>query len=163
MIPKPPFACDLTLEEELAAFEQLKPRLAEVWTVLTATEDRSYTSVVVPSMTLDQGELRKLRGASSYEERLLLLLIRRRNLRAHVVYVTSQPIHPMIVEYYLNLLTGVPACDAKRRLTVLCAFDSSPRPLTEKILEVREPEDFSRGRRGYATRLRGRPDRARCD
>jgi hypothetical protein len=30
MIPKPPFACDLSLEDELAAFERLKPRLAEV-------------------------------------------------------------------------------------------------------------------------------------
>jgi hypothetical protein len=135
MIPKPPFPGDVTLEQELAAFELLKPRLAEVWSVLTATEDRPYTSVVVPSMTLDQGELGKLVGASFYEERLLMLLIRLRNPRAHVVYVTSQPIHPMILEYYLNLLTGVPACDARRRLTVLCAYDSSPRPLTEKILE----------------------------
>ena len=63
MIPKPPFACDLSLEDELAAFERLKPRLAEIWSALTASDDRSYTSVVVPSMTLDQSELRKLVGA----------------------------------------------------------------------------------------------------
>ena len=25
VLPKPPFACDLTLEQELEAFEQLKP------------------------------------------------------------------------------------------------------------------------------------------
>ena len=52
MIPKPPFACNLSLEEELVAFERLKPRLAEIWSALTASDDRSYTSVVVPSMTL---------------------------------------------------------------------------------------------------------------
>src|SRR5215204_3971424 len=135
MIPKPPFARDLSLEDELATFERLKPRLAEIWTALTASDDRSYTSVVVPSMTLDQTELRKLVGASFYEERLLMLLIRLRNPKARMVYVTSQPVHPLILDYYLTLLMGVPASHARKRLTMLCAYDSSPRPLTEKIIE----------------------------
>lgn len=135
MIPKPPFACDLSLDDELAAFERLKPRLAEIWSALTASDDRSYTSVVIPSMTLDQSELRKLVGAPFYEERLLMLLIRLRNPQAHVVYVTSQPVHPLILDYYLTLLMGVPASHARKRLTLLCAYDSSPRPLTQKILE----------------------------
>jgi hypothetical protein len=135
MIPKPPFACDLSLDQELAAFEQLKPRLAQIWTALTASDDRPYTSVVVPSMTLDQSELRKLVGAPFYEERLLLLLIRLRNPKAHVVYVTSQPVHSAILDYYLTFLMGIPASHARKRLTMLCAQDSSPRPLTEKIIE----------------------------
>ncbi len=135
MIPKPPFADTLTLEQELAAFERLKPRLHEIWDVLMAKEDQSATSVVVPSFTLDQEELRKLEGAAFYEERLLFLLIRLRNPRAHVVYVTSQPVHPLILDYYLHLLAGVPASHARARLTMLCAYDSSPRPLTQKILE----------------------------
>ena len=135
MIPKPPFACDLSLDEELAAFELLKPRLAQIWSALTASDDRSYTSVVVPSMTLDQSELRKLVGAAFYEERLLFLLIRLRNPKAHVVYVTSQPVHPVILDYYLTLLMGIPVSLAQKRLTMLCAHDSSPRPLTEKIIE----------------------------
>src|SRR6478672_10303157 len=135
MIPKPPFACDLSLDEELAAFELLKPRLAQIWSALTASDDRGYTSVVVPSMTLDQSELRKLVGAPFYEERLLFLLIRLRNPKAHVVYVTSQPVHPLILEYYLTLLIGIPASHARPRVTMLCAHDSSPRPLTQKILE----------------------------
>jgi hypothetical protein len=135
MIPKPPFASDLSLDEELAAFELLKPRLAHVWSALTASDDRGYTSVIVPSLTLDQSELRKLVGAPFYEERLLFLLIRLRNPHAHVVYVTSQPVHPLILEYYLTLLMGIPASHARPRVTMLCAHDSSPRPLTEKILE----------------------------
>lgn len=135
MIPKPPFAADLSLDEELAQFERLKPRLTDVWSSLTANDDRPYTSVVVPSMTLDQDELRKLEGVSFYEERLLFLLIRLRNPRAHVVYVTSQPVHPLILEYYLNFLVGVPASHARGRLTMLCAHDSSPRALTQKVLE----------------------------
>ncbi|MDH4066211.1 MAG: carboxylate-amine ligase, partial [Acidobacteriota bacterium] len=135
MIPRPPFANDLTLEQEREAFSALKLRLTEVWDALTASDDSHCTSVVVPSLTLDQGELRKLAGVAYYEERLLFLLIRLRNPRAHMVYVTSQPVHPMILDYYLNLLAGVPAAHARARLTMLCCHDASPRPLTEKILE----------------------------
>ena len=64
MIPKPPFASELTLEQELHAFESLKPRLTEVWNALMATEDAHCTSVVVPSLTLDQEELTKLKGVA---------------------------------------------------------------------------------------------------
>ncbi|MEZ4457482.1 MAG: peptide ligase PGM1-related protein [Gemmatimonadales bacterium] len=135
MIPKPPFAATLSLDDELNRFEALKPRLAEVWARLTADEEADYTSVIVPSMTLDQEELTKLDGAAYYEERLLFLLIRLRNPRAHLVYVTSQPVHPLILEYYLQLLVGIPASHARARLTMISAYDGSPRSLTEKILE----------------------------
>lgn len=135
MIPKPPFANDLTLEQELEAFRALKPRLTEVWDALTTDDDSHCTSVVVPSLTLNQTELSKLAGAAYYEERLLFLLIRLRNPRAHVVYVTSQPVHPIILDYYLNLLAGVPASHARARLTMLCCHDASPRALTQKIIE----------------------------
>ena len=135
MIPKPPFASDLTPEREVAEFERLKPRLREVWDSISMRDDQPHTSVVVPSLTLDQSELQKLEGASFYEERLLFLLIRLRNPRARVVFVTSQPVHPLILEYYFQLLVGIPASHARSRLTLLCAFDASPRSLTEKILE----------------------------
>ena len=71
-------------------------------------QEEPHTSVVVPSLTLDQAELRKLPGVSFYEERLLFLLIRLRNPRGRMVYITSQPIHPMILEYYFQFLAGVP-------------------------------------------------------
>jgi len=90
---------------------------------------------VVPSLTLDQSELRKLPGASFYEERLLFLLIRLRNPRARMVFVTSQPVHPFVLEYYFQFLAGIPGSHARARLTLLCAYDASPRSLTEKILE----------------------------
>jgi pheganomycin biosynthesis PGM1-like protein/ATP-grasp domain-containing protein len=135
VIPKPPFAKDLSPEQEIADFERLKPRLRELWSALSAREEESYTSVVIPSLTLDQTELSKLEAASFYEERLLFLLIRLRNPQAHMVYVTSQPIHPLILEYYFQLLVGIPASHARSRLTLLCAHDASPRSLTEKILE----------------------------
>ena len=125
-----------TSEREIAEFQRLKGRMLDVWSAIGGNEgEAAYTSVVVPSLTLDQGELRKVAGAAFYEERLLFLLMRLRNPRARIVYVTSQPVHPLVLEYYLQLLAGIPASHARSRLTLLCAFDSSPRSLTEKILE----------------------------
>jgi hypothetical protein len=135
MIPRPPFPSDLTREDEIAEFERLKPQLSEMWDVLVNRNEEPHTSVVVPSLTLDQSELRKLPGASFYEERLLFLLIRLRNPHARMVFVTSQPVHPIILEYYFQFLAGIPASHARARLTLLCADDASPRSLTEKILE----------------------------
>jgi hypothetical protein len=152
VIPKPPFPVDLTPEAEIAAFRELQTRLPSVWEALTMADEEPHTSVVVPSMTLDQSELRKLAGASFYEERLLFLLIRLRNPRARVVYVTSQPVHPMILDYYFQLLAGIPASHARSRLTLLCAYDASPRSLTEKILE--RPRLIERIREGIQDRSR---------
>ncbi len=152
MIPKPPFAADLTPEAEIAEFREIQPRLQAVWDALMMRDEEPHTSVVVPSMTLDQSELRKIDGASFYEERLLFLLIRLRNPRARVVYVTSQPVHPMILDYYFQLLAGIPASHARSRLTLLCAHDASPRSLTEKILE--RPRLIERIREGIQDRSR---------
>jgi hypothetical protein len=135
VIPSPPFLSDLTPDEELARFRELQARLKDVWPAVIGRDDHPSTSVVVPSLTLDQDELRKLDGAEFYEERLLFLLIRLRHPKAHVIYVTSQPVHPSILDYYLHLLAGVPASHARARLTMLCAYDSSPRSLTQKVLE----------------------------
>jgi hypothetical protein len=135
VIARPPFPADLSVEDEIAAFEKLKPRLATLWNAVSARAEEPYTSVVVPSMTLDSTELAKIEAASFYEERLLFLLIRLRNPQAQMVYVTSQPVHPMILEYYFQLMAGISASHARSRLTLLCANDASPRPLTEKILE----------------------------
>jgi hypothetical protein len=122
-------------DPEIEAFERLKPQLARLWDTIFPGDRDAYTSVIVPSLSLDHGELAKIAGISFYEERLLFLLMRLRNPRARLVYVTSQPIHPMVLEYYLQLLVGIPASHARARLTLLCAYDSSPRSLTEKILE----------------------------
>src|SRR4029077_3294980 len=106
-----------------------------MWDTIVNREEEPHTSVVVPSLSLDQSELKKLAGASFYEERLLFLLIRLRNPRARLVYVTSQPVHPIILEYSFQFLAGIPSSHARARLTLLCCHDSSPRSLTEKILE----------------------------
>ncbi len=52
-----------------------------------------------------------------------------------MIYVTSQAIHPSVIEYYLNLLPGVILSHARRRLTLLTPYDDSTRPLSLKLLE----------------------------
>jgi hypothetical protein len=54
-------------------------RLSTVWDVVSSDTEMPATSIVVPSLTLDNEELQKLTGVSYYEERLLFLLIRLRN------------------------------------------------------------------------------------
>ena len=131
-IPKPPYPWDISIDEELRQFELLKPRLESVWNSMTYKDDEPATSVVVPSLSLDQSELKRLAGSSFYEERLLFLLIRLRNPRARMVFVTSQPVHPFVLEYYFQFLAGIPGSHARSRLTLLCAYDASPRSLTNE-------------------------------
>jgi hypothetical protein len=93
------------------------------------------TVVVVPSLSLPAGELRKISGVHHYEERMLFMLMLLRMPRTQVIYLTSQPIAPGIVDYYLQLLAGVPSVHARTRLTLLACHDGSAEtPLTEKVL-----------------------------
>lgn len=110
-------------------------RLRAVWRLVQGRRRTPYTAVVVPSLSFDPGELAKIRGVSFYEERMLFTMIRLRDPRARLIYVTSQPLHPEIVEYYLDLLRGVSTRDARSRLHLLPLYDSSPTPLSRKILE----------------------------
>jgi hypothetical protein len=92
------------------------------------------TVVVIPSLTLDQQILSKVQGFIHYEERLLCMLILLRMPNTHLIYVTSVPIDPIIVDYYLHLLPGITGYHAQQRLTLLSCYDYSSISLTEKIL-----------------------------
>ena len=116
-------------------FAQLQKKLLPIWASIRADDNFAHTSLIIPSLSVDQEELSKVQGASFYEERLMFALIRLRNPNARLIYVTSQPVHADVIDYYLQLLIGVPAAHAKRRLKMLCVYDASTRPLTEKVLE----------------------------
>lgn len=140
---------------ELERFAELKSRLSEVSRTYREGDDM-HTSVVIPSISVDQEELAKIDGAAFYEERLLFTLIRLTNPLSRVIYVTSQPVHGEILEYYLQLLPGMPLSRARRRLMVLCLYDAGPKPLTLKILErprviERMREFIGDRRRAYLT------------
>jgi hypothetical protein len=91
--------------------------------------------VIIPSITMDQEILSKISGHVHYEERLLCLLMLLRMPRTHIVYVTSVPVDPVIIDYYLHLLPGITRHHALQRLTLLSCYDSSAKSLTEKILD----------------------------
>jgi hypothetical protein len=93
------------------------------------------TVVVVPSLTLPETELEKIIGVIHYEERLLCLLMLLRLPRTQLIYVTSKPLDPAIIDYYLHLLPGVPGMHARNRLHLVSVDDGSTVPLSRKILQ----------------------------
>lgn len=116
-------------------FQQLYSQIPGLWTNLSGDGHIPQTVVVVPSMTLDVEELQKLKGAQHYEERLLFMLILLSLPKTRVIFVTSEPIHPFIIDYYLQLLPGIPFSHARARLEMFSVYDTSPKSLTQKILE----------------------------
>jgi PGM1 C-terminal domain/ATP-grasp domain len=130
-VPPPPLEHD----EELARFAELQKKLVDRWVGLTDVETAPRDVVVVPALSLDGFQLAAIAGINHYEERMLFTLGRLRNPRARLVYVTSQPLHPALVDYYLALIGGIPTSHVRERLTLLSAYDATPRSLTDKILE----------------------------
>lgn len=123
------------VREDYQRFEQLQQQLAPQFEQIFPNTQVPRTVVVIPSLSLDAEELMKISGVHHYEERMLCLLMLLRMPRTRVVYVTSQPIAPTIIDYYLHLLPGIPTSHARQRLTMLSCHDASHVPLTQKILD----------------------------
>jgi hypothetical protein len=113
-------------------FRRLQRRLRDPFDPLG--ERRPGTVVVLPSMTLDHAGLAKIPGIRHYEERLLIFLQLLRRPETRVVYVTSDTLDPIVVEYALDLVSSLPNWHGRRRLTLFDCADCEPAPLTEKIL-----------------------------
>ena len=120
--------------DEIEIFARLQAGFPEMYRRVFADPKLPRTVVVIPSLSLEQGELAKIAGVLHYEERLLCLLMLLRMPRTRIVYVTSTAIDLAVVDYYLHLLPGVPSAHARGRLTMLHVDDRSLRPLTAKIL-----------------------------
>ncbi len=87
--------------ERAQQFQQLQAQLRDRWQAVEHFDRDDCDILVVPSVSLDQQELQKVQGSNHYEERHLFSLIRLRNPRTRLIYITSEPLHPMIVDYYL--------------------------------------------------------------
>ncbi len=116
-------------------FAALQSRLRPLFERVSHDRLAPRTVVVVPGLSLDPEVLARVGGARHYEERQLSMLMLLRLPRTRVVFVTSTPIAPSVIDYYLNLLSGIPSTHARRRLTLLSTDDASARSLTQKILE----------------------------
>ena len=117
---------DLNESERDRRFARLQERMPAVWDLIRLDlADESV--VVVPSVTLDRAVPGSGSMAQAFEERFLFLLLLLRQPRLRMIYVTSMPIKPSIVEYYLALLPGVIPSHAMAGLTLVSVDDSPAR------------------------------------
>ncbi len=121
--------------QQIEQFHQLQQQLRDRPRPWQEEEQGDCDVLIVPSLSFDQQELLKIDGHMHYEERLLCSLIRLHNPQTRLIYLSSLPISPIIVEYYLQLLPGIPFSHARDRLLLLSTYDHSPIPLTQKILD----------------------------
>ena len=122
-------------------FETLQARMPLVWADMRH-DYGDESVVVVPSVSLDGAVAPSGVVMQAMEERSLFLLLLLRQPRLRMIYVTSMPMSEDVIEYYLALLPGVIPSHARARLTLVSVGDSSPRPLSRKLLE--RPRALSR-------------------
>lgn len=97
--------------------------------------DAPRTLVVINSMNLEL-PAHMYPVVPAYEERFLFLMLAAvKNPGTRVIYVTSQPILPRLVHYYMSLMPGSHPSGLEERVQLVSAGDGSPRPLIDKILE----------------------------
>ncbi|MGF1600725.1 MAG: peptide ligase PGM1-related protein [Thermosynechococcaceae cyanobacterium] len=123
------------MQDRSEQFKQLQAQLGHRWQSIEELDQGNADILVIPSFSLDQQELQKIDGFLHYEERLLFSLIRLRHPQTRLIYVTSQPLPPIVIDYYLQLLPGIPFSHARDRLLLLPIYDQSLKPLSQKLLE----------------------------
>lgn len=120
---------------EAIRFKKIQQRFPQQFEHVFPDKLAPRTVIIIPSLTMDPVILSKISGVNHYEERLLCMLMLLRMPRTNVIYVTSETIDPVIIDYYLHMLPGITGYHAQRRLTLLSCHDSSSKPLIQKILE----------------------------
>jgi len=131
--------------EATERFRQLQNQLREwtrsdeegqLWQSIDIFDQDDYDILVIPSFSVDQQVGDKVEGFLHYEERLLFSLIRLRNPLTRVIYITALPLCPIVIDYYLQLLPGIPFSHARDRLLLISTYDGSLKPLTQKVLDL---------------------------
>lgn len=121
--------------QEIEIFQGLQAKLDGIYRRIAASRREAHTTIVVPSLSLDQSELAKIEGTMYYEERMLCMLMLLRRPRTRMIFISSTKIHSIITQYYLSFLTGIPLGHAMRRLIMMDTADASAKPLTQKVLD----------------------------
>jgi len=124
----------LTPDQIGVRYDKLQAKLVPLWKSIASMNRDPQTIVVVPSITLDQMNMAPS-VLQAMEERFLFMLFLLRQPNARMVYVTSRPILPDVVDYYLGLLPGVIPAHARARFFNPVPHDSTVRPLSLKVLE----------------------------
>ncbi len=122
-------------KQDQEKFKQLQNQLRDRPSGWDVIDQDDYDILVIPSFSIDQKVGGKVPGFLHYEERLLFSLMRLRNPHTRLIYITALPLSPLIRDYYLQLLSGIPFSHASERLLLISIYDASLKPLTQKILE----------------------------
>ena len=131
---RPVALSELSEEERYERFDRLQQTMPSVWNTMRLNLENESV-VVIPSATLDRLGEGSGTMTQAFEERFLFMLLLLRQPRLRLVYVTSAPIAASIVEYYLALLPGIIPSHARARLSLVSVGDSTPRSLSQKLLE----------------------------
>ena len=119
-----------------AEFARLQARLRDLWPAITLRSigDVERNAVVVHSISFHVPE-HLYPVFPAYEERFLCLVLSLlRGSRSRVIYVTSQPVLPRLIDYFFSLVPALDTPEARRRLELVTVVDGRNRPLTEKLL-----------------------------
>jgi hypothetical protein len=118
-------------------FAELQERLRDIWPSVTLRSigDVERTVVVVHSVSIDVPD-QLIPVFPAYEERFLCLVLSLlRAPRSRVIYVTSQPIHPRVLDYYFGLVPELDTPEARSRFVSVSLVDGRNEPLARKLLE----------------------------
>ncbi len=118
------------------SFAELQAQFRNIWPTVTLRSigDVERTVVVVHSISFDVPD-QLIPVFPAYEERFLCLVLSLlRAPRSRVIYVTSQPIHPRVVDYYFSLVPELDTPDARSRFEAVSLVDGRNEPLSKKLL-----------------------------
>ena len=117
-------------------FAELQEQFRSIWPTVTLRSigDVERTVVVVHSISFDVPD-QLIPVFPAYEERFLCLVLSLlRAPRSRVIYVTSQPIHPRVADYYFSLVPELDTPEARSRFEMVSLVDGRNEPLSRKLL-----------------------------
>jgi PGM1 C-terminal domain len=117
-------------------FAELQAQFRDIWPTVTLRSigDVERTVVVVHSISFDVPD-QLIPVFPAYEERFLCLVLSLlRAPRSRVIYVTSQPIHPRVADYYFSLVPELDTPEARSRFETVSLVDGRNEPLSRKLL-----------------------------
>jgi PGM1 C-terminal domain len=118
------------------AFASLQAKLRRFWPTVTlrSVGEVERTVVVVHSISMEVPD-HLIPVFPAYEERFLCLVLSLlRAPRSRVIYVTSQPIHPRVLDYYFGLVPELDTPEARGRFFAVSLVDGRNEPLSGKLL-----------------------------
>ena len=119
-----------------SSFAELQDTLRTFWPTVTLRSigDVERTVVVVHSISFDVPD-QLIPVFPAYEERFLCLVLSLlRAPRSRVIYVTSQPIHSRVVDYYFGLVPELDTPEGRARFVPVSLVDGRNESLSRKLL-----------------------------